>query len=155
MTPDILRLLLALLATALLIREALRAARGSRRRLAFSLGAGGFALLALGNLLQGAGWSGPVPIVGAVSLGLALLLGSLLTLFLAYRAGEMGEQFRRASEYVAEERAKRALDREIHESVAREKHEGLDREIHESVAREKHESEMGERRESEKREEEE
>jgi hypothetical protein len=123
---------MALLATALLVREARRAAPGSRRRLAFSLGAGGFGLLAAGNLLAALSLGGQGLIVGASSLGIALLLGSLVTLFLAYRAGEMSEQVRRASDYVAAERAKR--DRE-----------SLDRERRESSAREKHEREIGER----------
>ncbi len=121
MSQELLRLIMALLATALLVREARRAAPGSRRRLAFALGAGGFGLLAAGNLFAALSLGGQGLIVGASSLGIALLLGSLVTLFLAYRAGEMSEQVRRAGDYVAAERAKR--DRQRHESAAREKHE--------------------------------
>jgi hypothetical protein len=153
MTQELLRLLMALLATALLTREAGRAAHGSRRRLAFSLGAGGFGLLAAGNLLTTLALGGQALIVGATSLGIALLLGSLVTLFLAYRAGEMSEQVRRASDYVAAERAKReALDRERLERERLER-ERLERETRESFAREKHESEPREGREAAKGEE--
>jgi hypothetical protein len=113
MAPEYIRVFFALLATALLVREARRAAPRSRRRLAFALGACGFGLLAAGNLFAALGVGGPAPLVGAVSLGIALLLGSLLALFLAYRAGEMNEQLWRAGDYVAAERAKReVLDRE-------------------------------------------
>jgi hypothetical protein len=126
MSQELLRLIMALLATALIVREARRAAPGSRRRLAFSLGAAGFGLLAVGNLLALLSLGGQALIVGASSLGIALLLGSLVTLFLAYRAGEMSEQVRRAGDYVAAERAKR--DRERRESSARETHESEGRE---------------------------
>jgi hypothetical protein len=129
MSQELLRLIMALLATALLIREARRAVPSSRRRLAFYLGAGGFGLLAAGNLLTTLALGGQALIVGVTSLGIALLLGSLVTLFLAYRAGEMSEQVRRASDYVAAERAKReALDHDIRESASREKHESETRE---------------------------
>jgi hypothetical protein len=145
MNQELVRLLFALLATALLIREARRAAPGSRRRLAFTLGAGGFGLLAAGNLFAWLGLGGPALLVGAVSLGIALLLGSLLALFLAYRAGEMNEQLRRAGDYVAEERAKReALDRE------RREHEGLDREKRGSPDETKPQHEVREEREAAK-----
>jgi hypothetical protein len=132
MNQELVRLLFALLATALLIREARRAAPGSRRRLAFTLGASGFGLLAAGNLFASLGLGGPALLVGAVSLGIALLLGSLLALFLAYRAGEMNEQLRRAGDYVAEERAKRDRERRVSEAGAQrlgsasEKHGSLD-----------------------------
>jgi hypothetical protein len=148
MAPEYIRVFFALLATALLIREARRAAPSSRRRLAFALGACGFGLLAAGNLFAALGVGGPAPLVGAASLGIALLLGSLLALFLAYRAGEMDEQLRRAGDYVAEERAKReALDRE------RREHEGLDREKRGSPDEAKPQHEVREEREAAKGEE--
>ena len=119
MTQELLRLIVALLATALVAREIRRAAPGTRRRLAFTLGTGGFGLLALGNLFALLGLGGPTLLVVATSLGVALLLGSLVCLFLAYRAGEMSEQLRRVDDYVAEERAKRG--REAREAEKSEK----------------------------------
>lgn len=108
MSAELLRLIIAALATLLLAREVGRAAAGSRRRQAFALGAAGFGLLALGNLMTLLGLSAPVLLTLCVGLGLALLLGALVSLFLAYRGGELSEQFRRAGAMVAEERERLA-----------------------------------------------
>lgn len=106
MSQELLRLIIALLATLLLAREAVRAGQGTQRRQAFRLGAAGFGLLTAGNLMVVAGLGTPALLTLAVGIGLALLLGSLLSLFLAYRAGELREQFRRAGAMVAAEREK-------------------------------------------------
>lgn len=104
------RLVIAVLATLLLARHAAQATQNSWRRRAFSCGAVGFGLLALGNLLAILGVVGPLMLL--VSLGVALLLVSLASLFLAYRAGEMRDQLRKASDMVAKERAERERERE-------------------------------------------
>lgn len=104
MSQELARLFIAVLATALVGRQALRAERGTRRRQAFMLGTAGFAALALANLLVLAGALGPALLTLAVGVGLALLLGSLVSLFLAYREGELKEQFRRAGSMVSAER---------------------------------------------------
>lgn len=106
MSQELARLFVALLATALVARQALRAERGTRRRQAFTLGAAGFAIIALANVLTLGGAAAPAVITLAVGVGLALLLGCLVSLFLAYREGELKSQFRRAGSLVASEREK-------------------------------------------------
>jgi hypothetical protein len=119
MSPELLRLIISALATLLLAREASRAAVGTRRRQAFFLGAAGFGLLALSNILALSGLATPALLTVAIGVGLALLLGALVSLFLAYRDGELREQFRRAGDMVAEGRAKvaeQAAEREEREA---------------------------------------
>lgn len=120
MDQELGRLLLAVVATFLMARQARSAAPGSRRRLAFNLGAAGFGLFAVGNLLPLLGFFSSSTLALSVGLGSALLLASLVTLFLAYRAGEMRDQLRRASDIVAEERQKSA-ERERQERERRER----------------------------------
>lgn len=108
MSQELARLLLAFVATFLMVRQATGAAPGSRRRLAFILGAAGFALLALGNAFPMLGFFSSTLLVGFVGLGVLLLVASLVTLFLAYRAGELNEQFNRAGTLLAQEREKSA-----------------------------------------------
>lgn len=116
MSQELARLFIAVLATVLVARQALKAERGTRRRQAFVLAAGGFGLLAAGNLYA----LTPGPVIAVLTLlvgiGLALLLGSMVTLFLAYREGELKDQFRRAGSMVATEREKIAeRDRQARE----------------------------------------
>lgn len=108
MSAELLRLIISGLATLLLAREATRATGGSRRRQSFALGAAGFGLLALGNALAFLGVGAPVILTLASGIGLALLLGALVSIYLAYRGGELSDQFRRAGAMVAEEREKLA-----------------------------------------------
>jgi hypothetical protein len=120
MSQELLRLIIALLATLLLGREARRAARGSRRRQAFLLGAAGFGVITLANGGVTFGLASPALLTVLVGVGLALLLGSLTALVLAYRAGELREQFRRASDYVAAARDRAEGDgRERDEEVGK------------------------------------
>lgn len=111
MSQELARLFMALVATVLVARLAIRAEPGTRRRQSFTLATIGFALLALGNALPVLAISSPVLLTLAAGIGLAMLLGSLVSLFLAYREGELTERFRRAGAIVAEERKKLA-DRE-------------------------------------------
>lgn len=104
MSQELVRLMLSLLATLLLAREAMGVAQGPQRRLAFRLATTGFALLTLGNLLAVFTAVAPPLLTALVGAGLALLLGSLASLFLAYRAGELNEQFRRVGSMIARER---------------------------------------------------
>jgi len=105
MVQELGRLVITVLATLLLARQATQAAQRSWRRRAFSFGAVGFGLLAFGNLLALLGFVAPLMLL--VSLGVALLLVSLASLFLAYRAGELRDQLRRAGDMVAQEREAR------------------------------------------------
>jgi hypothetical protein len=108
MSQELARLFIALVATALVARQAVRATAGSRRRQAFTLGALGFAVLAFGNAIPALGFSAPFVLTLAIGLGLALLLGCLVSLYLAYREGELKDQFQRAGSMVASEREKAA-----------------------------------------------
>jgi hypothetical protein len=120
MSQELLRLIISGLATLLLAREATRAGQGTRRRQAFRFGAAGFGLLALGNLLVLIGIVNPALLTLLVGIGLALLIGSLVSLFLAYRSGELSDQFRRAGAMVADER-KKLQEREAARATASER----------------------------------
>jgi hypothetical protein len=120
MSQEFARLIITLVAVLLVGRQALRAAPGSRRRQSFSLAALGFALLTLGNAFPVLGLSSQVALTLLVGIGLALLLGSLVSLFFAYREGELADQFRRAGAMVAKEREQIA-ERERREREERER----------------------------------
>jgi 4-amino-4-deoxy-L-arabinose transferase-like glycosyltransferase len=109
MSQELLRLIMSSLATLLLAREATRARAGSRRQWAFRLGALGFGVLALGNLLSMLSLVVPALLTLLVGLGVVLLLASLACLLLAYTSGELNERLRRVSDEVVREREQ--LDR--------------------------------------------
>lgn len=108
MSQELARLIITAIAAVLVGRQALRAEGGTRKRQAFTLGAAGFAVLAVANAMPLLGGTGPFALTLAVGVGLALLLGCVVSLFLAYREGEMKDQFRRAGAMVADEREKLA-----------------------------------------------
>lgn len=120
MSQELARLIIAVLATILVVRQALLAEPGTRRRQAFMFGAAGFAVLALANIAALMGIAPTAPLVLIIGVGLALLLGSLVSLFLAYREGELKAQFSRAGSLVAGEREKIA-ERERRAREEREK----------------------------------
>lgn len=120
MSQEFARLFIAVLAAVLVGRQALRAERGSRRRQAFTLGTAGFLVLAVANAMPILGGASPFALTVAVGTGLALLLGCLVSLFLAYREGELQAQFKRAGAMVAGEREKIA-ERERRAREEREK----------------------------------
>lgn len=121
MSQEFARLFIAVVATILVARQALRATPGSRRRLAFTLGAAGFGLLAAGNGFPLLGIANPTLLTLLVAVGVALLLGSLVSLFLAFRAGEMADQVRRAEGMIAREREQSA-ERERRARQKRDQH---------------------------------
>lgn len=123
MSPDLLRLIVTAFAAILLARQAQRAAARTRRRQAFVLGAAGFGLLTVANGLTLAGMGDPALLTLIVGFGLGLLLGSLVSLFLAYNEGELRDQFRRAGSMVAEERERLAERRADDERSANDEHE--------------------------------
>jgi hypothetical protein len=82
-----------------------RAPARSSRRSAFGLSAAAFGVFALSNGLAAASLGAQL-VQAASLLGVALIGTSLLLMVRAYRGGEMGEKLRRASEMVAEERAR-------------------------------------------------
>jgi hypothetical protein len=107
MSQEFARLFITVVATLLVARQAARAMPGSRRRQAFVLTAAGFGMLAAGNALPLLGVPSPLLLTLLVGVGLALLLGSLATLFIAYREGELRDQFRRAGSGAAQKRERR------------------------------------------------
>jgi hypothetical protein len=120
MSQELARLIITAIAAVLVGRQALHTERGTRKRQAFTLGAAGFAVLAVANAMPILGGASPFSLTLAVGVGLALLLGCLVSLFLAYRDGEMKDQFRRAGAMVADEREKLA-ERERRASEERKK----------------------------------
>ncbi|PDV99033.1 hypothetical protein [Candidatus Chloroploca asiatica] len=107
MNSEVLRLLLTVALMFLLLKQAGRAMPGSRRRLAFGLGAGGIGTIAVMNALVamqfGATWL--YTLLGLA--GFALLAGSVLALVFAYRGGELDEQFRQVRASTLAERERR------------------------------------------------
>lgn len=109
------RVIAAVLVVVALAWQARRAS-GERRRRAFATGALAFALIGVGNLLALLGASG-WPIYLPTLAGLAALVASLITLFAAYRAGELTQPLERARDRLLDERRR-------HEEPARQEQAG-------------------------------
>jgi CHASE2 domain-containing sensor protein len=107
MQSEILRIIVTAVLAALLAQQAARTGRGTRRRLAFAAGALAFALFTIANLLPFLGVSVPWVTLTFTSLGLGLVLVSVLALLAAYRGGEMVPQVREARELLEAERRRR------------------------------------------------
>lgn len=78
-------------------------ASGAHRRRAFGFGAAAFAIFASLNALVTLGLTG-WSLFAASFLGIACMAGSLVSLLLSYRSGEMDEQMRRAHDLMDRER---------------------------------------------------
>lgn len=99
------RMILAIAITFVFIVQARKAPIRSSRQFAFLSGATAFAIFALSNGLTALGVG--AQIVQVLSMfGIALIGVSLLMMVRAYTSGEMRDRLRRASEMVAEERAR-------------------------------------------------
>ncbi|HMQ29305.1 MAG TPA: hypothetical protein PKD53_01205 [Chloroflexaceae bacterium] len=108
-------LLIALALTALLARQAARAARGTRLRQTYSLAAGGFGLIIALNALFLLGVAGELLSSTVGFVAVALLIGAAVSFVMAMLNGEFGAKLRQAQAYTAEEReriARRRLERE-------------------------------------------
>lgn len=120
MSLAIVRVLAALLCAALLAAQS-RGASGRRRR-AFDLGALAFGLFGVGNLLAAFNLA-PWLILLLSLAGVGLVIASLATLFLAYRAGELNPQISRARDLMGDER-RRLEELRRREAEARERRSG-------------------------------
>lgn len=104
-------LIISLLLMLLLAAYAYRATPGTRLRQAFALGSGAMSAITGLNamvLVQiSAGWF-PAALI---ALALALFLGSVISFTLAIWNGELRAKLQQAQRYVADERARRELQR--------------------------------------------
>lgn len=110
MAQEMLRLLIAVLASVLLANQA-RQAAGLWRRRGFALGALGFGLLSGVNVLVLLGLGEDWLRTAGIGLTLACVAVAIGCLFMGYRAGEMKEQFRQVREKTAAEREKKLEER--------------------------------------------
>ncbi|MCU0490785.1 MAG: hypothetical protein MUD01_04325 [Chloroflexaceae bacterium] len=107
MEASALRALAALLVTVLLVGQAFRAPAGSNNRNSCWFGAAGFGLVALLNGLNFAQVD-TSSFYGPLTVGIALLFaGSMWSLFMAYRSGEMQSQMQRMRNVIAKEQERR------------------------------------------------
>lgn len=93
MDPTFIRALVAGVVAIVLLFQMRRAA-GVWRKRAFGLGAAGFALIAVSNLLAGPGTEALT--FTLIALGAVAILGALISLWQAYSAGELRDQLSRA-----------------------------------------------------------
>jgi hypothetical protein len=93
MSPTLIRALVAGIVALALAAQMARAA-GLWRKRAFGLGAAGFALIAVSNLLAGPGTE--TITFTLIALGAVAIVGALVSLWRAYSAGEMNDQLTRA-----------------------------------------------------------
>lgn len=93
MTPTLIRALVAGGVAVVLVLQMTRAT-GVWRKRAFGLGAGGFALIAVSNLLAGPGTEAIT--FTLIALGAVAILGALISLWQAYTTGELSDQLSRA-----------------------------------------------------------
>ncbi len=111
-------LLIALVLTALLAYQAVRAAPGSRLRQAYSLASAGFGIIITLNLLYLIGAGNPI-IANSVGLtAVALLIGAVAAFVTAIFNGEFQAKIRQAEAYTAGERERIAQRRAASEADA-------------------------------------
>ncbi|MFV9503557.1 MAG: hypothetical protein AB4911_03235 [Oscillochloridaceae bacterium umkhey_bin13] len=103
-------LIIAGILAAMLVAQALRAVARSRLRLAYGLGAGAMALVALFNLLALLQVQAPMLGGAIIVLGLALLAGSVGALALAMFNGELRAKLDQARQVAAAERERQRSD---------------------------------------------
>ncbi|OAN46999.1 hypothetical protein A6A03_11095 [Chloroflexus islandicus] len=97
MNPDIIRIIVALIIAVLLLAQFQRSTAGSRRRLAFGLGAAAMVVIATSNMVTAALL--PLMVVGG-----GLALAAVWLLWQAYQRGELEDRFDRARRYLESER---------------------------------------------------
>lgn len=108
MIADLIRTLFLLLVMAAMIYQARRARGFPHKRLAFSITAGAFGVLALQRLLPLIGIDlGLALSIALSSLAIGLMVGGVVLLVLAWRSGEMAVQVQQAQEKIDEERERR------------------------------------------------
>jgi hypothetical protein len=104
MDPTLIRALVAAVVAALLIVQAARAT-GLWRKRAFGLGAVGFALIAMGNLVARPGAEGLT--FALLGLAAVAIVGALASLWRAYNTGEMADQITRARDALDQARTEK------------------------------------------------
>lgn len=97
MSPELIRVVVALVIGLLLIDQFRRSAVGSCRQWAFALGAAAMLVIATSNLFVGALL--PLMIIGG-----SLALAAVWLLWQAYQRGELADRFERARDYLESER---------------------------------------------------
>ncbi len=104
MDQTTIRVIVTIAVAVILAGRAFQATAGSKRRLAFWLGAGAFALFSLLNGLPLIGITLQAVTITLMAAALVMFLASVLLLFQSYRAGEMQSQFDRIQKRVIKER---------------------------------------------------